>query len=188
MKYLVLAAALLTAGESQAADAPKSGVPPGKFVSGFESVKCAGAKADGVKIGAQLCYVCKYEERPVVLIFARKTSANLGRLVAELDKAVVKHADKRLGAIVALIGAKRESLHARAKRLGTKHKIQKIPIIVPVKEIENGPADFKLNPKAELTVMIYVEGKVKVNRAFAAGGLGKKEIQSVLRDLAKILK
>ena len=64
--YLVMKKALticlalsLVAGAVAVAAELKSGLEPGKLIGPFDVVKCAGPD-DNVKVGAELCYRCKY--------------------------------------------------------------------------------------------------------------------------------
>lgn len=124
--------------------------------------------------------------RPVVMVFARKPNAALASLVKEIEKKVEENADKKLASFVNLLGDDREAAEAAAKKFVEANKVSKVAIAVPV-EYENGPADFGINPKAEVTVMLYVGTKVKANHAFAEGKLDKAGIKAVIDDVAKIL-
>jgi hypothetical protein len=112
------------------------------------------------------------------MVFARKPDAALTSLV--------KHADKKLSGFVNVIGEDRDALEAAAKKLATDNKLDNLPVTVPV-EFEDGPKDFGVNPKAQVTVMLYVGRKVVANHAFAAGEFDEKGVAKVLADVPKIL-
>ena len=195
MKIKLLVAGLMVTfsswslSEQTWADGPlKSGIAVGQFVSSFESIKCGGAAKDGEKVGSQLCYICKYDQRPVVLIFARKSDAALARLVKQLDKLLEKHQGRKLAGIVSLIGAKPAVLKSRAKTFASRNKLKRVPIVVPVEAALSGPKDFQLNPAADFTVMMYVKGVIKANRAFTSKELTAKAVNLLLTDVRKILK
>src|SRR5262245_59097695 len=95
----------------------KSGVQPGDAINPFDVVKCAGPD-DGVKIGDELCYRCKYGSRPMLMVFARKSDKSLAKLAKELDSAVKKNKEEKLAAFVNLLGENRDELEASAKELG----------------------------------------------------------------------
>jgi hypothetical protein len=128
-----------------------------------------------------------YGGKPVVMIFARKSDAALASLVKQLDKALAEHEGKKLQAFVNLLGDDREALEDGAARFSTENEVQLVAITVPV-EFENGPADFGINPEAEVTVMLYKGAKVQSNHAFGEGALDDKGIEAILADLPKILK
>ena len=119
------------------------------------------------------------------MIFARKSDAALACLVKQVDTLVAEHADEKLSAFVNLIGEDRDALEADAKEFAAKNKIANIPVVVPV-EFENGPDNFGINPKAEVTVMLYKGLKVQANHAFGPGQL-KKNVSDVLADVPKLL-
>lgn len=121
------------------------------------------------------------------MIFARKSDAALAGLVKQLDAAVAEHADKKLQAFVNLVGEDRDALEAAATAFAADNEISAVPIVVPV-EYENGPANFGINPDAEVSVMLYTGLKVKVNYAFAADELNEEAVEAILADLSKILK
>ena len=50
-----------------------------------------------------------------------------------------------------------------------------------------GPEDYKIAEKADLTVMMWVDGKVKVSHAFAKGEFKAANTKAVVADTKKIL-
>ena len=50
-----------------------------------------------------------------------------------------------------------------------------------------GPPSYHIAKDADVTVLLYVDKTVKVNRAFKKGELDNKAIMAVLGDLPKIL-
>ena len=189
MKSLIsLSVALaLAAGASLAIAAEiKSGLEPGAAIGAFDVLKCAGATDDGVKVGAQLCYRCKYGTRPMVMVFARTPGEPVAKLAQGLDSAVAKNSDKQLKAFVNLLGSDREQMEAAAKELGTKNKLANVPVVVPV-EFENGPDNYGINPKADVTVIVAKGGKVTANHAFAKGELNEKSIEKILAEVPKLV-
>jgi hypothetical protein len=164
----------------------KSGIQPGADIGPFDVVKCAGPD-DGVKVGSQLCYRCKYGARPMVMVFTRKSNEKIVELAKQLDEQVSKNTEKKLAAFVNLLGEDREALEGDAKKLAERNKVVNVPVVVPV-EFENGPEDYGINPKAEVTVILAVGGKVVANHAFEAGKLDEKSVKAIVADVPKILK
>jgi hypothetical protein len=121
------------------------------------------------------------------MIFARKSDAALASLVKQLDEAIEKHQDNKLKAFVNLLGDDRDKLEEEAGNLVEKSKIANIPVVVPV-ENDGGPANYGLNPDAELTVLFYRGLEVKANHAFADGKFKKSAVGPLLDELSKILK
>lgn len=169
--------------QAEEAKQVKSGLQPGQFIGAFYVTKCAGAEDDGVAVGKNLCYRCKYGGRPQIMVFTKKADEKMVKLVKSLDEAIAKNSDKQLRVFVNVLGedkaAVREEAEKFAKTAGVKH----IPVVVP-NETENGPADYGLNPAAETTIIMANGGQVKANHAFAGGKLDAK---AVLADIAKIV-
>ncbi len=177
--------ALLLATHTVRADEIKSGPQPGDRIGAFDVVKCAGAADDGVDVGNKLCYRCRYGSKPMVMVFARKSDESLASLVKQLDSAVAQNSDKQLKAFVNLVGENRDAAEAAAKTFGEKNKFANVPIVVP-EESENGPDNYGINPKAEVTVIVASGGKVTSSHAFAATP-DSAQVQEILSDINKAL-
>jgi hypothetical protein len=187
MKTMIsLCVALAFSAGAALAEDLKSGLQPGQVIGAFDVLKCAGAVDDGVKVGTQLCYRCKYGARPMVMIFSRGSAEPVAALARQLDKSVTENSDKKLAAFVNLLGDDREKLEADAKQLGAKARLANVPVVVPV-EFENGPDNYGINPKAEVTVILAQGGTVKATHAFAQGEFNQKAAAAVVADLPKIL-
>jgi hypothetical protein len=180
---ICLAVALVAAGSLAFAEI-KSGLESGQPIPAFDVTKCAGPD-DGVKIGAQLCYRCKYGTRPMVMVFARTPGEQVVNLAKGLDKAVVANEAKQFKAFVNLLGSDKEALEASAKDLGTKGA-PNVPVVVPV-EFENGPDNYGINPKADVTVLVAKNGKVTSNFAFDKGELNAGAIEKILAEVPKLV-
>lgn len=188
MSLLVVIAVTAAASISQGDDAEKqeavkSGLQPGKMIGAFNVTKCAGAEDDGVEAGANLCYRCKNGGRPQVIVFTRDAGKEVAGLVKQLDVAVTKHQENELRAFVNILGNDKKELEKVAKELGNKTHAKSIPLVVP-NEFKNGPENYGLNPKANLTVIIAKGGKVVANHAFAKGKLDKAAVKSILKDVS----
>ena len=70
------------------------------------------------------------------------------------------------------------------KKTAEEQKITHTPLTV----FENavGPTKYKIDEKANVTVIMWVDSNVKVNHAFA-GDLSEEAIAKVIEDTAKIL-
>jgi hypothetical protein len=165
----------------------KSGPQKGAELGAYEVVKVAGNPHDGVKVGEELCYRCKMGNRPMVMVFARKADKNLAQLVKELDKVVTKNEDQKMGAFVTLIGAKEEAkAKAAAEKLVKDADANHVAVVI-AKDQPNGPEEYKINPEAEVTVLIYKQGTVAANHALPAGALNAKAAKQIVSDTSKIL-
>ncbi len=184
---LVLAlCGVLTAAGVRAAEV-RSGPQPGETLGAFEVTKVAGAPDDGVKVGTDLCYRCKMGNRPMVMVFSRRADRNLRRFVKRLDTVVAKNKDEyNMGSFVTVLGNKPDELVKESKQIVSDTKVQNVAFVVP--KNPDGPENYKLNPAAETTVLIYVKGKVVANHSLPPGGLTDQAAEDILKDTAKILK
>ena len=186
MSLLALAAVALSASVAAAGDV-KSGLETGTKTGAFIVTKCAGADEDGVKVGAELCYRCKYGARPQVMVFARKTSGAVADLAKQLNSAVSDNESKQLTAFINVLGTDKDAAEKSAKALAESAKTDKVPVVVPV-ENENGPANYGINPDAEVTVIVANKGVVVASQVFANGKFDKAAVASVLDDVKNTLK
>ncbi len=189
MKVLTsLAAAIAMAVSMSTVSAAelKSGPQAGDDVGPYYVTKVAGNPTDGVEVGKSLCYRCKMGKRPVVMVFARKADDNLATLVKELDKVVADNTEKKAAAFVNMLGGEADALKPTAEKFISQTGAKNVAVVVP-NDFENGPTDYKISPQAEVTVLIYKDGKVSKNHALAAGALNKDTVKQIIADTATIL-
>ena len=156
-----------------------SGPQVGDSVGAFTVTKVAGNPDDGFAVGRSGCYRCKTGSKPVVMVFARSADEKLAKLLKKIEEEVEEHQDEKLMSFVNMIGADAESLKKATEEFATKHGLSRIAFVVP-EDAKDGPADFKIAPDADVTVVCYKEGKVKANHAFAKGGLSDDKIDAVV--------
>jgi hypothetical protein len=183
---LALATALLGVSLAVAGDV-KSGLESGSKIGAFIVTKCAGADEDGVKVGSELCYRCKYGSRPQVMVFARKTDGAVAELAKQLNGAVAANESQQLSAFINVLGTDKSAAEKSAKSLADSAKTDRVPVVVPV-ENENGPANYGVNPDAEVTVIIANKGTVVASHGYAAGKFDKSAVESVLGEVKSALK
>jgi hypothetical protein len=188
LSLTVAIAILSVAGLASAAKVAKveSGLKQGETIGPFYVTKFAGNKNDGVEDGETLCYRCKLGAKPVVAVFARSVDKNLAKLIGEVDKVVAKNQDKKLASFVNLVGDDNEQLKKDAQKLVKKSHAKHVAVLAPA-EGRKGWDKLKLNDKVDLTILIYKDGMIVANHAFAAGKLDKSAIASVIADTDKIL-
>ena len=139
----------------------------------------------GPAAGTELCYRCRYGNRPVISIFTRKVTDQVASLAKEVDATVGQHADKDLAGFVVVLtddpAAQEEALRKLAKDNGLKN--------VPLTTFNDvgGPRNYKLAKDAEVTVMMWVDGKLQVNEALKAGDLSKDKIAALVKESDKIV-
>jgi len=158
-KILAIAATLLIGSTFSYADEVTSGLKSGESIGPFNVTKVCGAEDDSVPAGKNLCYRCKNGSRPQVMVFTRSSDAKVLALVSKLDEAITKNSEKQLRAFVNYMGDSKDAASEGAKKLADSSKVKNIPFVVP-NEFENGPEDYGLNAKAEITVLVATGGKV----------------------------
>ena len=78
-------------------------------------------------------------------------------------------------------------LEPQLKDAAKKAELKKLVLSIEDKE-DPIPAKYNLNKDAEVTVLLYVDRVVKANYTFAKGKLTDKDIETVVKDVSKIVK
>ncbi|HEY1067992.1 MAG TPA: hypothetical protein VGE52_17845 [Pirellulales bacterium] len=184
----VVAVLALAAGVAYAADKFESGPAAGKRLGPFDVVK-VNATEDGVKAGDTLCYFCKYNgasrTAPRVMVFTRQTDEAVASMAKQLDEQVAKNAEVKLAAFINVLAKDKDAADEAAKKLADSAKLANVPVVVPV-EFQDGPANYSINPDAQVTVLVYNGGVVKANLSYDKP-LSADDVKTVLADVAKQL-
>ena len=106
-------------------------------------------------------------------------------LTKELDGVVAKNRDQKMAGFVVLMTNDAKKGSASLKAAAEKNKIEQLPLTTF--DGTAGPQGYKINPKADVTVMMWVEGKVKVSQGFNKGDLNKEAISKVSAETKQIL-
>jgi hypothetical protein len=122
----------------------------------------------------------------VVNVFAREITDNLTSLVKQIDEKINANTDQKMAAFLVLLTDDPDAAEPRLKELAEKQKIDKTPLTVF--DGLAGPENYKIDKEADVTVMMWVGGEVKVNRVFEKGKLDKAAVEKIVKDTAKILK
>ncbi|QDT08468.1 hypothetical protein [Planctomycetes bacterium K23_9] len=180
----LMASAVTLNAEEAATKALKSGPQKGDSIGAFYVTKLCGAEEDGVKEGKNLCYRCRNGRKPQVMVFTRSTDPKVAELVQKLDAAVTKNEDAALRAFVNVMGEDKDDVTETAKKFAAKTGAKNIPFVIP-NEFENGPDNYGINAKAEVTVVLASNMGVKANHAFAS--VKDMNVDAVIADLSKII-
>lgn len=178
-RWLALAGVAMISGVGLAADKADA-LKVGDDVEAFYVKDVTGPAA-----GTELCYRCRFQDRPVVSIFAKEVNDELAALIKEVDATVGKHSEKEMAAFVVVLSddpaAQEEKLKDVAKKQGLKH--------VPLTTFNDatGPRNYKLSKDADVTVMMWVNGTLQVNETYKKGQLSKEKVSGVLQNTSKIL-
>jgi hypothetical protein len=181
MKVRLFAAALAAAVLALPVSAGelKSGPQAGEKVPGpFHPVNVTGEHK-----GEKFCLFCVNGENPVAMVFARESSPELTKLIKKLDEATAKNKEASMGSFVVFLSDK-DGLDKELAATAEKNKIEKT-----VLSIDNpaGPKGYEVAKDADVTVVLYVDRKVKANHAFKKGELKDADIDTIVKDIPKIL-
>ena len=157
-----------------------SGLTLGQKPGPYSSIVSVGAER-----GQSHCYICDTADHPAVVIFARRLSDPLGKLVAGLDKAVADDKAAGLRAWVTFLSDDQTSLDPKIVEWGKKYAIRGVPL--GVFESVDGPPSYRLSRDAEVTVLLFVNRKVGANFAFRQGELTGERVNDVLNALPDIV-
>jgi hypothetical protein len=117
------------------------------------------------------------------VVFARDASEPVTSLVKKIEACTVKNAkDKKLKSF-AVFMSDDESLEKTLKEFAEKEKIEQCILTI---DNPAGPKDYKIEKEADVTVLLYLGKKVKVNHTFKKGELNDAAIAKVLKDVPKI--
>lgn len=180
----VLALSLALIGVAQAirvhaGDAVKSGPQVGELLPGpFHPFNVTGEHA-----GEKHCLYCEMGPNPVAMIFARTVTPDLTNLIKKIDAETVKNSKKSMGSFVVFV-SNSETLEKDLKNLAKKEALKST--ILSIDPLP-GPTDYKFAKDADVTVVLYVEAKVKANHTFRKGELNEQAITRIVNDIPKIL-
>ncbi|SFI14122.1 hypothetical protein [Planctomicrobium piriforme] len=177
MKKLLAFAVALTALSTLAfAEGLEVGSPVGAFY-----VK----DVTGPAAGTKLCYRCRYGDRPVISIFARDVNGSVSSLIHEVDAVVGKNQNQDMKAFVVLLTDEPEAGEEALKKVASEARVANTPLTTF--DGQAGPAPYKISKDAEVTVMMWVDGKLKVNEAYKAGELTQEKIASLVGKTSQIV-
>lgn len=162
------------------ADPCRSGLNPGQRPGPYAFVVSTGPNR-----GKAHCFICEAENRPMVIVFARSLDDATGKLLRQLDQALVEHRQAELRAWATFLSDDEPKLHPKltewAKKLGLTN------LSVGIFEDADGPPTYRLNREADVTVLLAVRQKVVANFAFRAGELTEEHIREILAAVPKLL-
>lgn len=121
----------------------------------------------------------------MVNIFAREITDNLTSLVRQIDEKIGANSDKKMAGFVVLLTDDPDAAETQLKELAEKHKIEHTPLTVY--DGIAGPENYAIAKEADVTVMMWVDGEVKVNRVYRKGKLDKPEVAKIVEETRRIL-
>jgi len=118
-----------------------------------------------------------------VVIFAREINDNLTSLVKKIDAETAKNSKAKMGSFVVFCNDD-ESLEKKLKELAAKEKIEHTILTI---DNPSGPKGWEIAKDADVTVVLYSKRNVKANHVFKKGEFKDKDIESIVKDVVKIL-
>lgn len=174
-KFLSAVAAVACLASLSLAD-----LAPGSAVDAFYVKDVTGPAA-----GEKLCYRCRYGARPVVSIFTRKVDGNVASLIKQVDATVGENSDKKMAAFVVVLTDNPEGQEGALKQVAQSQGIQNTPLTTF--DGAAGPGAYQIAEGSEVTVMMWVGGKLQVNQSMKASDLTADKVAALVNDTAKIL-
>ena len=181
--FLVLVSAVLPCPWAVAAEADglKSGPQAGRKLPG-PFLSLVAHSEDASLVGKRNDFVEMHGQNPVVLVFARRMTKPLTRLVNKLDAAAAERKSARLRVVVVLLSDD-EPLENNLKKYGEEQGIKHVSLAIMEPD---GPKSYNLSKEADVTVLLYKRLNVEANHAFKKGELGDEGLESIMADVAKI--
>jgi hypothetical protein len=181
MKFRLFAAAVTAAALTLPAFAEHmvSGPQTGEKVPGpFHPINVTGEHK-----GEKFCLFCVNGENPVAMVFARENSPELAKLVKKIDACTVKNKEKSMGSFVVYLNDK-DGLDKEVAAMAEKEKIEKTVLAI---DNPAGPKAYNVAKDADITVVLYVDRKVKANHAFKKGEIKDTDIEKIVSEVPMIL-
>ncbi len=182
-----------------------SGPQAGKILPGpFDALNINGKKAKG----RQHCLVCENGLNPAVMVFVKDQAEGkdgpVNHLLAKLDEALDNHQAAYLGGFVVFLNPAARSSANNEKEADSKklveeakdrddylkklaERAEKVQNVVLACMPPEGPKDYKLNPKAEVTIVFYQKLKVLANWAYPEGKFSDGEADKVMKTVNEVL-
>lgn len=176
---IVIASVMLTAMGMWASDAAPATLQPGQKPGPYSFLV-----ATGPQRGQQTCYVCETADRPAVVVFCRKLSNPLGKLLEKCDDFILGQPKDAARGWMTVLGEKTVSLDDLA-RWSKEAGIKSVP--VGIFDDPMGPPSYKLDAEAEVTVVLYVKRKVVAAFTYRAGELNDEAIRKIAATLPSLI-
>lgn len=181
MKYVAMLLVMVVVGVAYVAQAEDAeclavGSPVGAFYV---------SDVTGPAAGEKLCYRCLYGDTPVVSIFAREVNEELGQLIQNIDQTVGANGEKGMHAFVVLLTDDPEAQEDALRNLKEEYNIEHTPLTTF--DGTAGPENYRIQAEADVTVMMWVDGKLTVNSTLESGEITEEAVAGVVEQTSTIL-
>jgi hypothetical protein len=161
-----------------AADPCVSGPQPGQRPGPYSFVVATGANR-----GQLTCFICETDDKPAAIVFTRKLTPEVGKLLSTFDAWVGENPKDAVASWMTVLGEKTvtsDNLAKWSKETGLKQ------IPVGIFDDPDGPPSYRLNKEAEVTVLLFTKKKVIANYALQKNELTDKTIEKIKGDLKSL--
>ncbi len=117
----------------------------------------------GPNKGKTLCYRCKFGDQTVVTVFTRDVNDSVVSLVKKIDKQVADNKDKKMASFIVVLTNDPDKTEAKLAEVAKKDGIT-VPLTIM--ERGRGSKGYGVQKNHETTVMMWVDGTLKVNDGF----------------------
>lgn len=121
----------------------------------------------------------------MVSIFAREITDDLAGLVKKIDDIVVANDEKKAAAFLVLLSEDPDAVAPQLEKLKVDQEIRGTPLTVY--DGISGPPAYSIAEEAQITVLMWVDGEVKVNHALGADELNAEKIEEIVGATSEIL-
>ena len=121
----------------------------------------------------------------MVAIFTRKLDDNLVSLTKKLQAKLYENSSRQLRCFVVFLTDEPAKFEEELAAIAVKHRLRTLPLTIFTGS--NGPAEIKLSPQAENTVLMWKGLQVKSNNAFEAGKMDANAVENLVLGLNAIL-
>ena len=139
---------------------------------------------NGEAAGRNNCLVCQNGGNPVVMIFAREVTPEVTKLIKRVDRVTANHKDADMGSFVVFLNGDK-GLQDQLKGVARDQELKQL--ILATWDDATGPKKYRVNKKADVTVVLYTGLVVKANHAFQKGELSDKDVDGIVGEVSKIL-
>lgn len=129
------------------------------------------------------CLVCRYGNRPVVLISVRKLDAAGEELLQAIDQAVDRGRGLGLKGFAVFVGEKSAEVQPRLMALVRQQRVT-LPLTIPV-EVE-GPLVVRPPAEANLAVLCYRQRRIVAAHVLRPGEITPANIARMLADVRQL--
>jgi hypothetical protein len=131
-----------------------------------------------------VCYVCRNGDRPVVMVFVRRITPQLKKLLKGIDGEIDAHRAAGLRGFGIFLPGEGNELLPQVQTLAFDEKIN-LPLTIAAAP-SDGSAGGTIHPDAAVTVLLYRDLTVTANFAYRADELPDGEIDKILKGIRKL--